>query len=80
MIYIILIWLVPAILSITICYFDSKKYHHTMKHFLEECLIALFLFPISILFLISKFGEYLEIKFTFQFNTDFITKFLNKRL
>lgn len=77
----ILLYLAITIVAITVCYFDAKRYHHTMKFFLEECLLSIFLFPITIVFLISRFLEFLKINIPeVKINTDFITKFLNKRL
>lgn len=79
MIYIIFLWIIPITLSITICYLDAKRFHRTMKYFLEECLISIFLGPIVILFIFSRFSKYFYVKYP-KINTDFITKFLNKRL
>jgi hypothetical protein len=77
----IFIYLVITIIAISICYFDAKKYNYTMKFFLEECLYAVFLFPITSIFLLYRLMEFFKIKFPeFKINTDFITKFLNKRL
>jgi hypothetical protein len=77
----IFIYLVITIIAISICYFDAKKYHHTMKFFLEECLCAVFFFPITPIFLLSRLMEFFKINFPeFKINTDFITKFLNKKL
>jgi hypothetical protein len=77
----IFIYLVITIIAISVCYFDAKKYHHTMKFFLEECLLATFLFPITLIFLVSRLMEFFKINLPeFKINTDFITKFLNKRL
>jgi hypothetical protein len=77
----IFIYLVITIIAISVCYFDAKKYHYTMKFFLEECLLATFLFPISILFLVSRLMEFFKINLPeIKINTDFITKFLNKKL
>ena len=77
----IFIYLVITIIAISICYFDAKKYHHTMKFFLGECLYAILLFPITPIFLLSRLMEFFKINFPeFKINTDFITKFLNKRL
>jgi hypothetical protein len=81
MIYIMLLWVVISTVAISVCYSDAKKYHYTMKFFLEECLYAVFLFPITSLFLLDRLMEFFKIKFPeFKINTDFITKFLNKRL
>lgn len=77
----VLLYLAITVVAITVCYFDAKRYHHTMKFFLEECLLATFLFPISILFLISRLMEVFKINLPeIKINTDFITKFLNKKL
>jgi len=77
----IFIYLVITIIAILVCYFDAKKYHHTMKFFLEECLLATFLSPITLIFLVSRLMEFFKINLPeFKINTDFITKFLNKRL
>jgi RsiW-degrading membrane proteinase PrsW (M82 family) len=77
----ILIYLVITIIAISVCYFDAKKYHHTMKFFLEECLLVTFLFPITLIFLVSRLMEFFKINLPeFKINTDFITKFLNKKL
>jgi hypothetical protein len=77
----IFIYLVITIIAISVCYFDAKKYHHTMKFFLEECLLATFLSPITVIFLVSRLMEFFKINLPeFKINTDFITKFLNKRL
>lgn len=77
----ILLYLAITVVAITVCYFDAKRYHHTMQFFLEESLMAAFLFPITILFLISRLVAYFEINIPkIKVNTDFITKFLNKKL
>jgi len=77
----IFIYLVITVIAISICYFDAKKYHYTIKFFLEECLYAIFLFPITPIFLLSRLMEFFKINLPeFKINTDFITKFLNKRL
>lgn len=77
----ILLWIVITIIAIKVCYNDAKKYHYTMKFFLGECLLATFLFPITIIFLVNRLIEYFEIKFPkFKIDTDFIIKFLNKKL
>jgi hypothetical protein len=76
----ILLYLVITIITILVCYFDAKKYHYTIKLFLSECLLSL-IFPLSIMFLLSKLYDYFEIKLhTVNLDTDFITKFLNKKL
>lgn len=77
----ILLYLAITVVAITVFYFDAKRYHHTMKFFLEECLLSTFLFPISILFLVSRLMEFFKINLPeIKINTDFITKFLNKKL
>ena len=77
----ILLYLAITIIAITVCYFDAKRYHYTVKFFLGECILSIFLFPITILFLISRFLEFLKINIPeVKINTDFITKFLNKTL
>ncbi len=76
----ILLYLAITIIAITVCYYDAKKYHYTIKLFLSECLLSLIL-PLSIMFLLSKLYDYFEIKLhTVNVDTDFITKFLNKKL
>lgn len=81
MIWIILLYLVITIIAILVCYSEAKEYHYTVKYFLSECLLAIFLFPLTICFLASKLIEFFEIKFPeVKINTDFITKFLNKKL
>lgn len=77
----ILLYLVITSISILVCYYDAKRYHYTVKFFLEECIFSIFLFPITILFLISRFLEFLKINIPeVKINTEFITKFLNKKL
>lgn len=81
MIYIIFLWIVVSVIAIIFCYSEAKKHHYTVKLFLEECLMCVIFFPITILFLASKLIEFFEIKFQkFKINTDFITEFLNKKL
>jgi hypothetical protein len=76
----ILLYLAITIVTITVCYYDAKKYHYTIKLFLRECLLSLIL-PLSIMFLLSKLYDYFEIKLhTVNVDTNFITKFLNKKL
>lgn len=77
----ILLYLAITVVAITVCYFDAKRYHHTMKFFLEECLLATFLFPITIMFLLDRLIGILRIKFPkIKIDTSFINEFLNKKL
>ena len=77
----ILLYLAITVVAITVCYNDAKKYHHTMKFFIGESLLAAFLFPITIVFLLDRLMDIFKIKFSeMKINTDFITKFLNKKL
>lgn len=77
----IFLWIVITIIAIRVCYNDAKKYHYPMKFFLGECLLATFLFPITVIFLADRLIGILKIKFPkARINTDFITEFLNKKL
>lgn len=81
MICFILLWIVTSAIAILVCYYDAKKYNYTVGHFLEECLLATFLFPITYLFLADRLMKFLNINFPkIEINTDFIIEFLNKRL
>lgn len=78
---IIFLYLVITTITIIICYYDAKKHHHTVKEFLVDCLLAIILPPITIMFLVSRFIDFIGIKFpNLKISTDFITKFLNKKL
>jgi len=77
----ILLYLAITIIAITVCYFDAKEYHFTVKNFLIECLLAIILPPITAVFLASRLIEFFKIKLPkFKINTDFINEFLNKKL
>lgn len=77
----ILLWIVITIIAIRVCYNDAKKYHYPMKFFLRECLLATFLFPITVIFLADRLVDLFKIKFPkAKINTDFIINFLNKKL
>lgn len=77
----IFLWILISVIAIRVCYYDAKKYHHTMKFFLGESLMAVFLFPITIVFLADRLMDVFKINFPeIKINTDFITKFLNKQL
>lgn len=81
MIYILLLWMVVSVIAILFCYSEAKKYHYTVKLFLEECLMCTIFFPITILFLASKLIEFFKTKLPIiKISTDFITEFLNKKL
>lgn len=81
MIWIILLYLVITLIAIYVSYLNTKKHHYTVKVFLVDCLLVVILPPITILFLASELIDFLRIKFPeFKINTDFITKFLNKKL
>ena len=81
MIYIIFLWIVISTITISVCYWDAKKYHYTVKSFLTDCLLAIILPPISAMFLIDILIKFIKIKFPkFKINTSFITQFLNKTL
>jgi hypothetical protein len=75
----ILLYLVITIITISGCYFNAKKYHHTVKEFLIDCLLAIILPPFAVMFLVSELIESIKIKYP-KINTDFITNFLNKKL
>jgi hypothetical protein len=81
MIYIIFLWLLPSTLATIICYYDAKKYHYTVSCFLGECVLSFFIPVASIMYLAFRLKQYLNFEFpNIKVNTDFITKFLNKRL
>jgi hypothetical protein len=77
----ILLYLVITIVTILVSYFDSKKYHHTIKEFLIGCLLAIILPPLSAMFLVNELIEFIKIKYPkIKISTYFITKFLNRKL
>jgi len=77
----ILLYLAITIITITVCYFDAKEYHFTVKEFLIDCLLAIILPPFAVMFLASRLIEFFKIKLPkFKINTDFINEFLNKKL
>jgi hypothetical protein len=77
----ILLYLVITIITISVCYFNAKKYHHTVKEFLIDCLLVIILPPFAVLFSVNELIDFIKIKYPkFKINTDFITKFLNKKL
>lgn len=77
----ILLYLAITIIAITVCYFDAKRHHYTMKFFLEECLLFIFFFPITVIFLADRLVDLFKIKLPkAKIKTDFITEFLNKKL
>lgn len=77
----IFLWVVISTITISVCYRDAKEYHYTVKSFLEDCLLAIILPPISALFLVDRLIGIFKIKFPkFKITTGFITKFLNKTL
>lgn len=81
MICILFLYVVVTTSCIIICYNDAKEYHYTIKKFLQECLIAILVFPFSLAFILTRLAEYLKIKFPqIKINTDFIYEFLNKKL
>lgn len=81
MIYIIFLWLVTSVIAISIIYSDAKKHHYTIKFFLNESLMCMIFFPITIIFLADRLIDFIKIKFPrFKINTSFITEFLNKTL
>jgi hypothetical protein len=81
MIWIVFLYIMPMVLSIIVCYFDAKRNHYKVKHFLRDCLICILVPLFTIAFLANRLMDHLYAKITIpKINTDCIINFLNKRL